>query len=134
MAKTIRLTEPELKNMIAESIKYILKERYANDFAADCEQLWRLFKDVTGGDELNEYMFASMGDLVFGEGDDFSTVWEYNERSMTNLLRGVVNYDLIDIFSEPGTINVENSNHPDIAQILQKYCTPEMIKKVEATF
>ena len=130
----IQLTESELKQVISESVKKIIKEQYINDFSSDCEKLWRLFKDVVGGDELNEYMFASMGDLVVDKGDDFSTVWKYNERSMANLLRGVVNYDLIDIFSKPGTINIENSNHPDIAEILQKYCTPEMIQWAESTF
>ena len=134
MKRTVRLTESELKNIITESVKAILKEQQNDEFSNDCEQLWRLFKDVTGGDDLNEYMFSAMGDLKFGEGDDFSTVWTYNERSMLHLLRGVVNYDLIDIFSVPGTINVENSNHPDIAQILQKYYTPEAIKRVEETF
>jgi hypothetical protein len=130
----VRITESELKSIITESVKNILKETQENEFSNDCEQLWLAFKDVTGGEDLKEYMFNAMGDLVFGEGDDFKTVWTYNERSMMNLLRGIVNYDLIDIFSEPGTINIENSNHPDIAEIMQKYCTPEMIKRVEETF
>lgn len=129
---TIRLTEGKLKSFITEAVKTILRENQDAEFANDCEALYALFMDVTGGEELRELLF-SMGDLDFTE-DDFTTVWTYDRGQMTSLLREVANYDLIDIFSVPGAINIENSNHQDIAEIMAKYCDSEMIERVRSTF
>jgi hypothetical protein len=130
---TIRLTEGKLKSIITEAVKTILRENQEAEFAKDCEALYTAFSDVTGGEELRGELF-NMGDLEFTGDDDVITVWKYDRGIMTSLLRDVANYDLIDIFSEPGTINIENSNHPDIAEIMAKYCDSEMIERVRSTF
>lgn len=52
---------------------------------------------------------------------------------MGNILRDVVNYDLIALCAD-GIIDVENSNHKDIAKIMKKYNKPEIGKKVWASF
>lgn len=129
---TIRLTEGKLKSIITEAVKRILRENQ-EEFAKDCEALYTVFRDVTGGEELRGELF-NMGDLEFTADDDVITVWKYDRDIMTSLLRDVANYDLIDIFSVPGTINIENSNHPDIAEIMAKYCDSEMIERVRSTF
>ena len=129
---TIRLTEGKLKSIITEDVKRILRENQ-EEFAKDCEALYTAFRDVTGGEELRGELF-NMGDLEFTADDDVITVWKYDRDIMTSLLRDVANYDLIDIFSVPGTIDIENSNHPDIAEIMAKYCDSEMIERVRSTF
>lgn len=129
---TIRLTEGKLKSIITEAVKRILRENQ-EEFAKDCEALYAAFRDVTGGEELRGELF-NMGDLEFTADDDVITVWKYDRDMMTSLLRDVANYDLIDIFSVPGTIDIKNSNHPDIAKIMAKYCDSEMIELVRSTF
>lgn len=68
MKKTIRLTESELKNMIAESVKRVLNENIDDDmaiwdkrgkdeFALILKKIDKIISEVLGGEE-NEYGFT----------------------------------------------------------------------------
>ena len=129
MKRTIRLTESDLKQVIKESVTKILKENEEMQFDNDCNTLMDLFQDVVGGETLRELLFNTMGDISFKNDDDFQTIWDYDKNSMQSLLYNIVNYDLITL--RDGAIDVENSNHPDIAEIMQKYCDYNMILYVE---
>jgi hypothetical protein len=127
------LNEDRLNQIIREAIENVTSN---NDFEATAKQLLEAFKDVVGGQELKEILFNYFSDIIFFDDNDeeYKWEWKYNKKGMLNLLYNIVNYDLIDIFSNPGTINVENSNHPEIAKLLIPYCTPEMIKRIENIF
>lgn len=128
-----QLNEDRLNQIIREAIENVTSN---NDFEATAKQLLEAFKDVVGGQELKEILFNYFSDIIFFDDNDeeYKWEWKYNKKGMLNLLYNIVNYDLIDIFSNPGTINVENSNHPEIAKLLIPYCTPEMIKRIENIF
>ena len=131
--KLIRLTENDIHRIVKESVEKILKEEQDIEFSNDCQMLYNLLDDVCGGDEIRETMIQ-MSDIDFDDDGNIIENWIYDKRIMLYLLRDIVNYDLIDIFSTQGEINVENSNHPDIAQILQKYYSPDEIERVRNSF
>ena len=99
-------------------------ERYNDDFTKDMQKLWELLKGEMGGREHHEIM-ADLGEFD----DEYEHLtYVYKENVFGRLLYSIVNYDLISLY--PGNkVNIQKSNHPDIAKIMKKYATPEMIQK-----
>ena len=98
-------------------------ERYNDDFTNDMHELWGLLKDEMGQNDHHEIM----ADLMKFDDDYEHATYVYNENAFGRLLYSIVNYDLISLYGRK--IDIKRSNHPDIAKIMKKYATPEMIKK-----
>lgn len=88
------------------------------------KKLFKLFKGEMGQDGHHEYIVDMM---EFDDNYD-GEKYVFNENVFRRLLYSVVNYDLISLYGKK--INVSNSNHPDIARIMKKYATKEMIESV----
>lgn len=59
--------------------------------------------------------------------------FEFDEKVFYTFFREIVNRDYICI-NESGEVDVENSNHKDIANILKKYISKDTGKKIRASF
>lgn len=102
-----------------------------NQITKDFEKLFKIISRELGKDS------ELLGDIVsmmeFADNDYEIAYYEYNDNAFYYLLRDIVNYDLICL-KDNGEIDINNSNHKDIAEILDKYNTPEMGKKVRKSF
>ena len=66
--------------------------------------------------------------------DDYTEFYyEFDPNKWAIFLRDVVNYDWVALAAD-GIIEVEQSNHKDIAKIMKKYNEPEIGKKVWQSF
>lgn len=54
--------------------------------------------------------------------------YEYDERTAFQFLYDVANYDMISLYG--GTINVEESNHPELAKVLKDMYSKEIVSQV----
>lgn len=59
--------------------------------------------------------------------------FEFDEKLFYDFFREIVNRDYICI-NESGEVDVENSNHKDIASILKKYISKNTGKKIRESF
>lgn len=103
-------------------------------FTAVMNKVWHTASE-TGNDNVQEYIVDYFCDDLFEICDDdmFIPAYMQNESAMYGLLRGLMNYDWF--WCKPdGSIDVENANHPDVAEALQPYVTKEMGLKALASF
>ena len=85
-------------------------------------------------DGADEDLYDSLIDMMeFYDDDDYSDYYyKWDEHKFYTFFRSIVNYDWISLYG--GKVNVANSNHKEIAKILKKYATPEIIKKTRDSF
>lgn len=102
-------------------------DRGETNFSKDMKKLFKLLKGQMGQEEHYEIMCDMMKFTSEDEYDDYGK-YVFDEKIFQRLLYSIVNYDLISLYNR--NIDINNSNHPDIARILKKYATKEMINKV----
>ena len=127
--KTTNFTSEELFNIITENTQNILNEFAEQDnFPMVIKKIYKLVREEGFPDMIDDiandiYAFSN------GEG-----MLVYNEDSMYELLRDLVNYDLICINDTEDAISVEDSNNEDIAKLLQPYVNPQMCQTIAQSF
>ena len=85
-------------------------------------------------DDADEEITDDLLCLAEFDDDNYEELhYKYSESKFSTFLRTIVNYDWICL-RENGTIDIQNSNHKDIAKIISKYTEPEVGKKVYKTF
>ena len=124
--KTIKLNEQQIKNIVNRSVKKVLNEMAGANFTYAISSLYHLVSDLCGGRDIQQSIIDWFYDA---DTDDY----KYNEDGMYYVTRQIANYDLIS-FEEDGRIDVKNSNHPDIAQKLEPFVTPQMGQQILASF
>lgn len=127
MKRTIRLSESDLHRVIKETVKRVLMESEVaepNDsFSIAMDKLYTLLRDEVGGDSLRE----SIADWFWQDwnGDTRIVPCKYDDMGMSELLYGLCNYDLVSL-NDDGSVNVENSNHPEIAEVISPFVKKEI--------
>lgn len=127
MKRTIRLSESDLHRVIKETVKRVLMENEVvepNDsFSIAMDKLYTLLRDEVGGDSLRE----SIADWFWQDwnGDTRIVPCKYDDMGMSELLYGLCNYDLVSL-NDDGSVNVENSNHPEIAEVISPFVKKEI--------
>ena len=94
-----------------------------------------ILKEIEGKGSENALILLG---LAKWEDEDIDIVeselyFEFNENLFYGFFRSIVNYDYICI-SESGKVDIENSNHKDLAEILSKYISTETGKKIRESF
>ena len=67
------------------------------------------------------------------EGDNYESIYTYNEDGMFYLLRELMNWDFFWA-TDKGKIDVENANEPEIAVLLAPFAKEETVLRVMDTF
>lgn len=93
-------------------------------FTSDMKKLLKLVKDNMGSNDHIEIIY----DMCLTDEDYNIIGYEFNESKFRSLLYSIVNYDLISLYGKK--IDIKNSNHPDIARIMKRYATKEMVENV----
>ena len=106
--------------------KNIQKE---NDIDKDFKQLMELLKKDGADEEITDDLLA----LADFDDEYEHLYYSYKENLFSTFLRTIVNFDWICL-RENGKIDIQNSNHKDIAKIISKYTDPEVGKKVYKSF
>jgi len=126
-----------LNNYIIEKLK-INKNLKINDeihdrddnITKDFRKLYKLIVDEFGSSAEPIDSLVSMSDF----NDDYTEFYyEFDPNKWAIFLRDVVNYDWISL-GKSGQIDVENSNHKDIARIMKKYNRIDIGKQVYQSF
>ena len=127
--KTANFKSEELFNIIMENTQNILNEFAEQDnFPMAIKKIYKLVREEGFPDMIDDiandiYAFSN------GEG-----MFVYNEDSMYELLRDLVNYDLICINDTEDAISVEDSNNEDVAKLIQPYVNPQMCQTIAQSF
>lgn len=95
----------------------------------DFKQLMNLLKKDDADEEITDDLLA-LADFDDGYEHLYYT---YKEDLFRTFLRTIVNYDWICL-RENGKIDIQNSNHKEIAKIISKYVDDEMGKRVYNSF
>ena len=104
----IELSSDELKDEIVDRDDEITK---------DFRKLYKMIYSVVGSNNPILDSLCSMSD--FNE-DYTEFYYEFNENKWAIFLRDIVNYDLISL-EKNGGININDSNHKDIAKLIKKW-------------
>ena len=96
----------------------------------DFRKLYKLIVDEFGANHEVLDSLCSMSDF---NSDYTEFYYEFNPNKWAIFLRDVVNYDWICL-TKDGIIDIKQSNHPDIAKLMDKYNDPIIGKKVWASF
>ena len=103
-----------------------------DQFSADMSKIFSLVHGECGGSDIQGLIFDYFNvDIDFCDSDnaeDWIESYRYNNRGVFHLLYSLANYDLISLHGK--TVDVEASNHPDIAAIIKQYAKQETINKV----
>ena len=67
------------------------------------------------------------------EGDNYESIYAYNENGIFHLLRELMNWDFFWATDE-GKIDIENANEPEIAALLAPFAKNETVLKVMNSF
>ena len=95
----------------------------------DFNQVMNLLKKDAADEEITDDLLA-LADFDDGYEHLYYT---YKEDLFRTFLRTIVNYDWICL-RENGKIDIQNSNHKEIAKIISKYVDDEMGKRVYNSF
>ena len=93
----------------------------------------KLYKLITKEFGYNHEVLDSLSTMSDFNDDYTEFYYEFDPNKWAIFLRDVVNYDWIALAAD-GIIDIENSNHKDIAEIMKKYNEPEIGKKVWQSF
>lgn len=117
----IELSSDDLKDEIVDRDDEITK---------DFRKLYKMIYSVVGNDNPILDSLCSMSDF----NQDFTEFYyEFDENKWAIFLRDVVNYDLISL-GKNGAINVNDSNHKDIAKLVKKWNRLPIGKRVYDSF
>lgn len=117
----IELSSDNLKDEIVDRDDEITK---------DFRKLYKMIYSVVGNDNPILDSLCSMSDF----NQDFTEFYyEFDDNKWAIFLRDVVNYDLISL-GKNGAINVNDSNHKDIAKMIKKWNRLPIGKRVYDSF
>lgn len=117
----IELSSDDLKDEIVDRDDEITK---------DFRKLYKMIYSVVGNDNPILDSLCSMSDF----NQDFTEFYyEFDENKWAIFLRDIVNYDLISL-GKNGAINVNDSNHKDIAKLVKKWNRLPIGKRVYDSF
>ena len=117
----IELSSDDLKDEIVDRDDEITK---------DFRKLYKMIYSVVGNDNPILDSLCSMSDF----NQDFTEFYyEFDENKWAIFLRDVVNYDLVSL-GKNGAINVNDSNHKDIAKLIKKWNRLPIGKRVYDSF
>lgn len=117
----IELSSDDLKDEIVDRDDNITK---------DFRKLYKMIYSVVGNDNPILDSLCSMSDF----NEDFTEFYyEFDENKWAIFLRDIVNYDLISL-GKNGAINVNDSNHKDIAKLVKKWNRLPIGKRVYDSF
>jgi len=102
-----------------------IHDEITNDF----RKLYKIISKEFGKDHPVLDSLVAMSD--FDEDDNF--YYKFSDNGWFSFLRDVVNYDWICL-GRNGAIDVNNSNHKDIAKIIKKWNKLDIGKKVWESF
>ena len=126
MKQTIRLTESQLHRIIKESVNKVMKG--SNDSTVDkkfslaMHKLFSLMKDEIGEDSIKDDITSYF--WLDWNGETKIVPCRFDDKGMFFLAYDLCNYDLICL-NDNGKVNVNYSNHPDIAKIIAPYLSQE---------
>ena len=84
-------------------------------------------------DGADEDLYDSFIEMMEFYDDDYNDYYyKWDEHKFYTFFRSIVNYDWISLYG--GKVNVAQSNHKEIAKILKKYATKDIIKKTMDSF
>ena len=106
-----------------------IKIHQDDQITKDFKKIAKLLKDEGADEELYD-SFIDMMEFYDDEYSDY--YYKFDEGKFYTFFREIVNYDWISLYG--GKVNVAESNHKEIAKILKKYATPEIIKKTRDSF
>ena len=150
MKKTIRLRESELRHMIAESVNNALNEKKlrklvknsvkralresveVDDFSIKMNKIFSAVKDYPCSDSIRDCIASWLFDFDKWDNESKFVPCRYNKSGVFYLLYELVNYDFIYINQK--TVDIKNSNHPNIAKLIKPYVDSEMCSKVYERF
>ena len=102
-------------------------DQVTNDF----KKIYKIISNIDGkNSELLDYVVA-MAEWE-SDDDDADMYYKFDEHKFYTLFREIVNYDFVSLYG--GKLNIKESNHKDLAKILKKYATPDIIKKTMKSF
>lgn len=131
--KAIKVNENMLRQTISESVKKVLKESVeVDDFSIKMNKLYTVVKDCCGSDSIRDCIASWLFDFDSWDNESKVVPCRYSKRGMYYLLHILTDYDLISINQK--TIDIKNSNHPDIAKLIKPYVDSEMCSKVYEYF
>ena len=117
----IELSSDDLKDEIVDRDDKITK---------DFRKLYKMIYSVVGNDNPILDSLCSMSDF----NKDFTEFYyEFDENKWAIFLRDVVNYDLISL-GKNGGVDVNGSNHKDIAKMIKKWNRLPIGKRVYDSF
>ena len=121
----------QLNLYISEKLK-IDKETSVQDdqITKDFKQLMKQLKEEDAYEEVTDELYSMM---EFDDDDYDRYYYKFDDEKWFYFLRSIVNYDMI-VLDQDGTININKSNHKEIAKMIDKYNKPEIGKKVWASF
>jgi hypothetical protein len=133
MKQIIKLTESDLHRIVKESVKRILNDSVLeNDsFSVAINRLYTLVGDCAGNDDIRESIAGWLFD--FDNWRDYDSKFvpcKYSEKGMFYVMYDLCNYDLISLNAETGEIDMDNSNHPDIAKLVQPYTNEKINRRI----
>ena len=129
----------ELNNYIIEklrinkNIQIKKSDGYRDDEVTnDFRKMIHIIKNIHGKDsEIINYI-VDMMEWEDEDNVDSDVYYKFDEDKFYLVLREIVNYDLISLYG--GKVNISESNNKDLAKIIKKYATPELIKRVQKSF
>ena len=96
----------------------------------DFKKLYRLISDECGNNHETLESLLAMSNF----NDDYTEFYyKWDKYAWSVFLRDIVNYDIITL-KEDGTIDIKNSNHKEIAKLVDKYNVPEIGKRIYMSF
>lgn len=136
--KTIRLDERDLRKMINDAVRKVLKENaeYDNDldydsFSIAMNKTFDTVRGETGGEEIQDVIAGYIFDFDKWDNESKVVPCRYTDRGMYALLYYLCNYDIVALDTDSGEkIDVEYSNNPSIAETVEPYVKPEICRKV----
>lgn len=121
----------KINNYIVEKLHLDKRTNiYADDqITKDFKKLAKMLRK----DGADEDLYDSFIDMMEFYDDDYNDYYyKWDEHKFYTFFRSIVNYDWISLYG--GKVNIANSNHKEIAKMLKKYATPEIIKKTMDSF
>lgn len=123
----MELNENTIKKIVAETLVNLLKEDdsfmpSSDNFSKAMDELYNLVGDCVGGEEIRTTIASYF--WKDWDGEQMPVPCEYDASGMSELLWDLCNFDLI-FLNDDGTVNIEDSNHPDIARLVEPYVSVE---------
>ena len=136
MKRKLSLTETDLHRMVKECVKNILKEatneKSYDDFTMAMNKLFNIARGEIGEDSIRETIGAYFFDFDNWDNESNIVPCRYSRSGMFSLLHLLVNYDIVCVNNK--TVNVKNSNRPNVAKLIKPFVDTEMCSRIYEEF